>query len=285
MSTPNTPTRGSTRTRPAERDWFGDAIKHFDAPPEDDRTQAVAEAAGIWIGYALFGEAIECLTDATDDEKYKLWNDLNYAHHKATEFLMKEAERAGLNAAPLAEAKRICQELFKQVRGQGPASNPYSVKWFHHPKCTSDTWPDCLGEWRYALPPAMQEAIRQGEEVFTRLMVRLSITPAVNPHIRPAIEQGDGTQIDEEEELLPDPFAGLLEFARTKLKGQERAVIEALCDAGGELPIADLAVLDGVGWDDPFQGFKDAQRRLNPKLKPEGWRLERRNNAGFLVTF
>jgi hypothetical protein len=68
------------------------------------------------------------------------------------------------------------------------------------------------------------------------------------------------------------------------LKGQERAVIEALCDAGGGLPIADLAVADGVGWYDPFQGFKDAQRRLNPKLRPEGWRLERRNNAGFLVT-
>jgi hypothetical protein len=92
-------------------------------------------------------------------------------------------------------------------------------------------------------------------------------------------------QRSEGEELAAsDAFADLLEFARTKLKGQERAVIEALCDAGGELPIADLAVLDGIGWDDPFQGFKDAQRRLNPKLKPEGWRLQRRNNSGFLVT-
>jgi hypothetical protein len=93
-----------------------------------------------------------------------------------------------------------------------------------------------------------------------------------------------GAQKDEKEGLLPDPFADLLEFACAKLKGQERAVIEALCDAGGELPIADLAVLGGIGWDDPFQGFKDAQRRLNPKLKPEGWRLQRRNNSGFLVT-
>jgi hypothetical protein len=66
------------------------------------------------------------------------------------------------------------------------------------------------------------------------------------------------------------------------LKGQERAVIEALCDAGGELPIADLAVEDGVSWDDPVQGFKNAQRRLNRKLKLKGWRLERQNNAGFL---
>jgi hypothetical protein len=94
------------------------------------------------------------------------------------------------------------------------------------------------------------------------------------------------TQQAEGEKPKPpdDPYADLRDFARSRLKGQERAVIEALCDAGGELPIADLAVVDGVGWDDPFQGFKDAQRRLNPKLKPEGWRLERRNNAGFLVT-
>jgi len=94
-----------------------------------------------------------------------------------------------------------------------------------------------------------------------------------------------GTQQSEGEKPgADDPFADLRRFARAQLKGQERAVIEALCDAGGELPIADLAVKDGVGWDDEFQGFKDAQRRLNPKLKPEGWRLERRNNAGFLVT-
>jgi hypothetical protein len=96
---------------------------------------------------------------------------------------------------------------------------------------------------------------------------------------------GTEVQRSEGEELAAScAFADLLEFARTRLKGQERAVIEALCDAGGELPIADLAVLGGIGWDDPFQGFKDAQRRLNLKLKPEGWRLQRRNNSGFLVT-
>ena len=199
MSTPNAPTGGSARTRPAERDWFGDAIKLFDrydcgasAPPEDDRTQAVAEATGIWIGYALFGEAIECISDATADERRKLRSDLDCAHYKATELLMMEAERAGLNGATLSEERRVCQELFKPIRGQGPLTSPYPVLWFHHPKPTSDHWPDCLGEWRYALPPAMQDAIRQGEEVFTRLMVRLSITPAVPPQIREAVKQGGG---------------------------------------------------------------------------------------------
>jgi hypothetical protein len=85
-----------------------------------------------------------------------------------------------------------------------------------------------------------------------------------------------------EGEKPADPFAELRVFARTKLKGQERAVIEALCDAGGELPIADLAILDGVGWDDEFDGFKNAQKRLNPKLKRICWRLSRQNNAATL---
>jgi hypothetical protein len=79
-----------------------------------------------------------------------------------------------------------------------------------------------------------------------------------------------------------DPFADLRRFARARLKGQERAVIEALCDAGGELPIADLAVLDGVSWDDPFNGFRNAQQRLNPKLKPLRWTLVRQSNAAKL---
>jgi hypothetical protein len=105
----------------------------------------------------------------------------------------------------------------------------------------------------------------------------VSDTPPTSTNAPPA-----GTQSNEGEKLLPDPFVGLLEFARTRLKGQERAVIEALCDAGGELPIADLAVEDGVSWDDPFQGFRNAQQRLNPKLKPLRWTLARQNNAAKL---
>jgi hypothetical protein len=79
-----------------------------------------------------------------------------------------------------------------------------------------------------------------------------------------------------------DPFAALRQFARGELRGQERAVIEALCDAGGELPIADLAAKDGVDWNNEFQGFKDVQRRLKPKLEKIGWALERHDNAGLL---
>jgi hypothetical protein len=91
----------------------------------------------------------------------------------------------------------------------------------------------------------------------------------------------NGTQ-QAEGEKPADPFGDLRRFARTKLKGQERAVIEALCDAGGELPIADLAVKDEIDWNDEFDGFKNAQKRLNPKLKRICWRLSRQNNAATL---
>jgi hypothetical protein len=79
-----------------------------------------------------------------------------------------------------------------------------------------------------------------------------------------------------------DPFADLRQFARDNLKGQERRVIEVLCDAGGELPIADLAAKDGVGWSDEFEGFNNAKKRLNRKLKKIGWTVARQSNAAKL---
>jgi len=88
-------------------------------------------------------------------------------------------------------------------------------------------------------------------------------------------QSGEGEKPD-------DPFAELRAFARAKLKGQERAVIEALCDAGGELPIADLAILDGIGWDDPLNGFRNAQQRLKRKLKRLKWTLSRQAGAAKL---
>lgn len=78
-----------------------------------------------------------------------------------------------------------------------------------------------------------------------------------------------------------DAFAALREFARSKLKGKERAVIEALCESNG-MRFPDLAIKDGVGWIDPDQGFKDAQKRLNPKLRKQGWRLSSVNKAATL---
>jgi hypothetical protein len=177
MTTSNTPAPLNIRTSSGERDWFGDTVKLFDSLPGGDAEQALAEAAGIWLGYAMFAEAIECLPDATSEEKRKLRGDLDCAHYKASHVLMLEAERTGLNAAPLAEARRVCQELFRPIRSDTPHGRAVAVEWFHHPDSTSDHWPDCLGPRRYLLPPAVQEIIRAGEEVFVRLVARIALVP------------------------------------------------------------------------------------------------------------
>jgi hypothetical protein len=81
---------------------------------------------------------------------------------------------------------------------------------------------------------------------------------------------------------LVDEFTQLRDFARDQLKGQEHAVIEALCASNGEMPIADLAVKSGVGWEKAEEGFKNARRRLNRKLKKQHWKLFRQNNMAKL---
>lgn len=162
----------------SKRDWLENTIELIESSSAGERDEGLVAAVGIWVGYPLIAMAIECHPSATQDEKGTSRNYLDAAHHQATHRLMLEAELAGLNPAPLAEERRVCQELFQPVRGQGsqatPAS-PYGVDWFNHPRCINDTWPDCLGGWRYALPPAMQEAILEGEEIFGRLMTRLSL--------------------------------------------------------------------------------------------------------------
>jgi hypothetical protein len=96
--------------------------------------------------------------------------------------------------------------------------------------------------------------------------------------IAPPTEMGGG----EGGKLAADPYADLRQFARDELKGQERAVIEALCDAGGTLRLADLAVKSGVNWTDAKEGFKNARDRLNGKLKNQGWVISRYDNQAKL---
>lgn len=137
-------------------DWFSDALKLFASSSDADRDKAITEATSIWIGYPLIWEVIECNPSRSDEEKYKLRSDLDYAHCRATERLMMEAERVGIDPGPLLEEHRVCLEIFKTIRGKHTPSKCYGVQRFHHPNRVSDNWPDCLGERRYSLPPAMQ---------------------------------------------------------------------------------------------------------------------------------
>jgi hypothetical protein len=79
-----------------------------------------------------------------------------------------------------------------------------------------------------------------------------------------------------------DPFVDLRRFARTELKGQERAVIEALCDANGELSLADVKAR--CDWQDPIESSWNSLRtRLNKKLGRLRWRLITRDRTARLT--
>jgi hypothetical protein len=74
-------------------------------------------------------------------------------------------------------------------------------------------------------------------------------------------------------------------FAAAELKGKQRAVVEAVCDGGGEMPLADLAVRPDVEWgardfDDSWNSLKKA---VKAKLRKVGYQLERNGNAARLV--
>jgi hypothetical protein len=82
-----------------------------------------------------------------------------------------------------------------------------------------------------------------------------------------------------------DKWQRLRDFAGSELRGMERAVVEALCDAGGELRLEELAFCRGVNWRDLFrQKFKNVQHRLNrkPKFVQCGFALVRRDNRAIL---
>ncbi len=114
-----------------------------------------------------------------------------------------------------------------------------------------------------------------------------SNTEGVKPKAAPATEakrtEGEKLTADGERQRA-DQYKDIRAFAKENLKGQERATVEALCDAGGELPIADLALKPGVSWAVPFEGFKGTQRRLHKKTAfVKRWRLERKDNVAHIV--
>lgn len=86
---------------------------------------------------------------------------------------------------------------------------------------------------------------------------------------------------DAPDETAADPYAALRAFARNRLKGQERAVIEALCDAGGELSLSDIKTL--CDWQDPIESAWNSLRmRLNKKLESHGWKVRTHGRAAIL---
>ncbi len=127
-----------------------------------DRTgDVLSAAAGYVLGYPLFLEIIGHEWRA-ESERTAAYYALNAAHAGAVEALMQEAERLGIDSAPLWEYGRVCRELL--------ADEP----WKHYVG-PYDVWPDCLGHTRMSLPDDYRNAIRAGEGALHRLNAKLAI--------------------------------------------------------------------------------------------------------------
>jgi hypothetical protein len=70
-----------------------------------------------------------------------------------------------------------------------------------------------------------------------------------------------------------DPLDALREAVKSlRLKGNEAAIVQAICDAGGPVPLTRLAAK--CKWMEPLETqWNPARYRLNRKLNPRGWNL------------
>lgn len=100
------------------------------------------------------------------------------------------------------------------------------------------------------------------------------------PANSPAVETKSG-----EGEPPTDPYEDLRKLAHDNMKGIQRAVIKALCEAGGELSIAELSIQDGIEWLDATEGFRNAKREILKKLKKyhSEWTLRQHGHCARLV--
>jgi hypothetical protein len=95
------------------------------------------------------------------------------------------------------------------------------------------------------------------------------------------ISPGDGGQLDAHGE-----FAEARKFAREKLKGIQRRVLELLCQNGGAVPIADLAADPQIGWSAPFDNsYNNVRKTLNEKFAKSSlpYQLLRKGSSAVLL--
>jgi hypothetical protein len=81
-------------------------------------------------------------------------------------------------------------------------------------------------------------------------------------------------------ERVADPFGELRTFAANTLKGNQRKVVETICDANGSCPLADLAIALGWNREEAVPRFNEYKKAIQPKLRSAdlAWRLSRERN-------
>lgn len=178
-----------------------------------------------------------------------------------------------------AEREGILECLSTQLKNHPPAE---------HAKQVVENFNDVISDLRLLQNAYGTDCPALGEiELPEGAFVNVDAARRVLQRLRSRLSEEIGTAEKADSGTLPtaplDPFADLRRFASQQLKGLERVVIEAVCEAKGKLSIADLAVKEGVSWENPKKGFEDAQKRLNPKLMRIHWRLSRRDSAATLV--
>jgi hypothetical protein len=255
------------------RSWFAEVKQHFDSP-ERAGVDLAAEAGALWVGYPRIAEAIECSERVSAAGKWSLRQALNGVHYRAVEWLMLAAERNGIDPVPLSESRRVCQEVFAHLhsgnhRDDVPRAGPYGVYWFHHSQPNNDHWPDCLGPWRYALPPAMQEAIRLGEEVFTRLRVKLDLVDFELGNIHPLMAPAADRKVAKPASPLADLLT-LVNEAGNGLPPLGVMAMRFLAEAGGEMRLADLNIRMKRELQTPDATYRAVTRAAKPWLRKKG---------------
>jgi hypothetical protein len=82
-----------------------------------------------------------------------------------------------------------------------------------------------------------------------------------------------------------ETFAPLLAYAHQHLSRNERRIVDLVCEGGGSMAIADLAIDEVIDWQEPWKDAWDsARKRLNIKLKKAGlpWKLSRKHSRAML---
>lgn len=205
--------------------WFRDATTD-----EDKRLLA----AGMWTGFPVVaGGVYRQWQAAKGSDRYRLIAShaetfverMRKDHEQAVRFIAGDCETFGISSQALWEAGRVCREIFAST---GLAMQSGAV---------SCDWPDCLGDGRYRLPQAMQDAIREGEAVYQSWLTKASARPAKGGNKEPRrdyTERSEGEWDDllaafeseqkDNEGLTETAFARSEDIERSTLaRGLERA--------------------------------------------------------------
>ena len=205
--------------------WIGqDIIDDLDRLDKGgDRYERINLALRVWRTFPVDVFDIGCreLTNPSGPAAQGVYKMLSMLHERATACLMVEADRFGLDPAPLAECARVKVELY--------AGEPWR---YYGGRIAA--WPDCIGEALDSLPASKQDAIREAEKVLSRLEIKWQVElqkeaqEGVSPadHEEASHEAGTGTAAERASWGVPAPRSSSPKKSKGKtLNGKTRGFL------------------------------------------------------------